>query len=300
MQESLNFTVTFYDARFRNIKGEVEQFEVTEQIGELPKFLMIVNLDTDPSVIGPAEFMINIKSAKSSINYRCTILQVEKNKYVQGVVLPKDTYFMRRSRSLTNSLYTALMSLKLRPQVDRTTITSIQPFLQLNETDAECFKRIADYCGVGTLWAITNKKVKIFDIIPKLIKDIPAYSDNEKYLLNSNRTFTKDLSQPFIIQLSKNLFYKTEDVPVPTSCMFSKDAIMSYLEKKKYKNWCNIEIIRDYPESIGEVGDAFKLPEFPMINAAFFINTATTVYNKLGTSFKYKLTCYKGWDAYFG
>jgi len=292
------FNFSFTDSKIPLISGEITSFKVIYEIMELPKFEMSAVLATPIQDIGPIEFTLTINNGTLQKVFTCTITKAEGT-LIYGYILPKVSLFMRKSRSLTTTLSSALRTLNIRNKIDKVSITSVEPFLQLNETDAECFYRIANYCGQGKLWAISYDKVGIFDILPAFGYDFDVNTLDGFVKFDSSNTYTLDISDKASVNSLPNLYYKTENIMIPSTCKFSRECVISYLEKQKFKQWKNVTLKKKFKGSMNvDLGTGIKVAGFK--NNKFIISKIEIVYTNSADMYIYEASSYQGWDAYYG
>ena len=293
------FQIKFIDSKVSFISGEIQSFTINSTFGDLPKFILQAELSSNIANIGPAEFILMIYDKEKTISFNCTSLQYESG-IVQGYVISKASYFIRRSRVLSMDLNSSLRALNIKQNIDLVKLVSTQPFLQMNETDAECFKRIINFCGVGMLWGVDNTNIRIVNIEKPIVpvKTLDYEGKILRHIFNSSRSYFNDTSSSYGFNVLRNLHYRTENVAIPSTCLFSRDAVLSYLDKKKYKDWEEICLEESFSAPVGNLGDPFRITGFPLLSALFFISSSSITYKKNGTDYNYRFSNYSGWNAY--
>ena len=220
---------------------------------------------------------------------------------ITGYLIGEDHVFERRSNLLSSSLSECITDLLGKNIEGADSISSENSFYQFNETDLECATRLLDMTGQDTVWAIYHNKIRVFPRVPKS-DDIKSINIGSSVGFSFNRSRFSETNFRGLQGESDryNIFYGRYSVPVPRLSPYSRDAVASAIQKRKYRDgWSNIyatKTYNNYPNL--EIGDSVHFQDMeisPIVIPDFVVTGRTIIINRKNINWVYEFTSDTGW-----
>lgn len=276
--------------------------EISEGIFRVPTFSVVYStpVNTENMDLSDVSLSIDIHTSDGGVfkvSYTATVLILYPNK-VTGVLIPRDSYCVRRSQSFgNNSLDSIIKTLRLTSTDTYELNSGVQGnnvFYQLNETNWQCGSRLLNLAGRDLLWAVTEDKVKLFSSQITDIKSVDL-TNFTGFEANSSRLIK---SLPDSINSNSNFYYGTYNCCIPSVSEYPKVSADSLVAKKKYSDWRNVTLSKTtlmrYPNL--SIGDCVRFDWKSNTFTDFILTDLSYKLSQTGNTFNYTFANYSKWD----